>query len=403
MDTTFKKMVFALNTLTIYRTIMKAPVMVTFHRMCHLISENDMERAAEFYAEICYLLKQAGSPGLGDYLSDRLKYEESVYAKALRLGLTGPADDAAAKRDISILSEVSQLDSAAIKRALKSLSEGRFDDIVDSLPEWKTGPALSLDGLKAFYRQNGCGLLARYRAFTYGNGKLTPVEDPDSIPYEQMVGYAWQRRAVLENTRALVGGKAVNNVLLYGDSGTGKSATVKSMLGVAGFEKLTLIEVSKRSLGELPALMSELSRRPQKFILFIDDLSFEETDAGYSALKVILEGSLTRRPQNVAVYATSNRRQLTRRRFSERDEIGGTETVEEKTSLADRFGIRIPFFSLGREDYIDTSMALVRQHGVKMDSEALRKAALQWEMEHGSRTPRAARQFADNLAAGILN
>jgi predicted GTPase len=299
MDTIFKRMVFALNTLTIYRTIMNAPVMAAFRRMCHLISAKDTERAAEFYAEVYYLLKQADSPGLGDYLSDRLKYEETVYAKALRLGLTGPADDAAAERDIGILSVASQLTCDGIKRELKRLSEGRFDDLVDSLPEWKTGAALSLSELKAFYRQNGCGILARYRAFTWSDRGLAPVEEPDSVTFDQMVGYDWQRRAVLENTRALVAGKAVNNVLLYGDSGTGKSATVKSMLGVAGFERLSLIEVSKQCLGELPALMRELSRRPQKFILFIDDLSFEEADAGYSALKVILEGSLTRRPQNV--------------------------------------------------------------------------------------------------------
>ncbi len=402
MDT-FKRMELSLNTLTVYRTIIKAPVILNFHRMCHAISENEPERAAEFYAEVYYLLKQTGLPSLGDYVSDLLKYEDSVYAKALRLGLTGPADDAAAERDMSILSSAALLPCAEIKQALKSLSDGRFDDIVASLPEWKTDTALSLNGLKEFYRQNGAGILARYRAFTFSNSQLTPVESPDSLCFDQMIGYEWQRRAVLKNTQALVDGKAVNNVLLYGDSGTGKSATVKSMLGIERFKKLTLIEVAKHSLEELPSLMRELSMRPQKFILFIDDLSFEDTDTGYSALKVVLEGSLIRRPQNVAIYATSNRRQLIRRSLSDRDEINGTETVEEKTSLADRFGIRIPFFSLNRQDYLDTAAALARLSGVKADGETLRKAALEWEMEHGSRTPRTAQQFADYISAGHIN
>ncbi len=399
---TFRQIELALDTLTVFRPIAKTPVVASFQRICGSISEKDAARAADNYAEVCYLLKQAGASGIGAYLSVQLKYEQTNYAKALRLGLVDPEQDAAAKRDIQILSEAALLPCSEIKRELIRLSDGRFDEIVDSLPEWETGTALNFDALIDFYRQNGFGILAKHRAFLWSGDRMTPVKSPDLIRYEQMIGYDWQRRAVLENTRALISGKAVNNILLYGDSGTGKSATVKSMLGIETFNKLTLIEVSKRCLNGLPALMEDLSWRPQKFILFIDDLSFEDADAGYSALKVILEGSLFRRPENIVIYATSNRRQLTRRLFSERDEINGTETVEEKTSLADRFGIRIPFFSLNRQDYLETAEALARQAGIETESEALKKAALQWEMEHGSRTPRTARQFADHLAAGLL-
>ncbi len=399
---TFKQTTLALGTLTVFRSAAQSPVLKSFRALCRALDQEQPEQAAEHYASVYSLLSEARSPGLGDYLLDLLRYNESDYAEALLKGLTGPETDAAARRDFSILSDVSALVCAEIKRELKSLSSGQFDVLIESLPEWKAGVDLRFDELKDFYRDNGCGALAKYRAFLWSGRHLTPIESPDTLNYERMVGYDWQRSAVLDNTKALLGGSAVNNMLLYGDSGTGKSATVKSMLGITGFEKLTLIEVSKQSLDELPKLIGELAWRPRKFILFIDDLSFETPDAGYSMLKVILEGGLVRRPANVMICATSNRRQLTRRHFSDQNDMNDTETVEEKTSLADRFGLRIPFFSLSRADYLDTAEALARQAGVASDRDELRKLAIQWEMSHGSRTPRTACQFAEHLAAGLL-
>ena len=399
MNTAFKRLELALTTLTVFRPVGESPVLSSFRALLRAADAGDAEGAASRYADVYYRLREAEASGLGAYIFDLLRFDEFPFAKALITGTAEPAFIEAARRDVDILSELAGLSCAEIKTRLMAQVGGETGGLLDTLPEWETGAPLSFDALADFYRTSGCGALARYRAFTWSDGVLTPVVTPDPLRFEQLVGYEWQRRAVLDNTRALIGGRFVNNVLLYGDSGTGKSAAVKSMLTVEGYSELALIEVSKGSLTRLPELMSTLAWRPGRFILFIDDLSFEDGDKSFSALKVVLEGSLGRRPQNVAVYVTSNRRQLVRREFSDRDDLSGGETVEEKTSLADRFGLRLPFFSLNQEEYLETVTALAAQAGLACASEALRKDALQWALEHGSRTPRTARQFVDDLLA----
>jgi predicted AAA+ superfamily ATPase len=400
MDTRFTRLELLLSTLTVFSAAASSPVLASFRGLCKAVSARDIVKAADCYTGILRCLREAGTASLGEYLLDSVRYSNTLYAKALVTGLSDAAYDTAAARDIRILSEISTVDCSDVKRRLTEISGGAFEDIITALPEWEAGRVLDFDALCGFFRSHGDGVLAKFRALHWSAGTLTPITAPDPIRYERMIGYNWQRHAVYENTRALMDSRYAANVLLYGDSGTGKSATVKSMLNVAEFSDLSLIEVSKKSLGSLPGLMDELAWRPQKFILFIDDLSFEDGDDDFSYLKVLLEGSLGMRPKNVALYVTSNRRQLVKRYFSDRDEISGSETVEEKTSLADRFGLRIPFFSLNQEDYLTTAEALARQTGIDMDSETLRKAALQWALEHGARTPRTARRFADTLAAG---
>ena len=176
---------------------------------------------------------------------------------------------------------------------------------------------------------------------------------------------------------------------------TGKSATVKSLLKVPEFSDLRIIEVDKQQLADIPALIRRLAGLRQKFILFVDDLSFETADVGYSVLKTVLEGSIEKRPANVVIYATSNRRHLMRETFSDRgdDEVHVRESIEERTALSERFGIRVLFRALNKNQYLDMVQALARQEGVDMETEALNKLALQWEREHASRTPRSACQF----------
>lgn len=215
-----------------------------------------------------------------------------------------------------------------------------------------------------------------------------------------MFGYEAQRSAVLENTRVLVSGRPTNNVLLYGDSGTGKSATVKSLLNIPEFYNLRLIEIAKNSLGELTDIIRFVSGHTQKFILYIDDLSFEQEDKGFSALKTALEGGLERRPDNVAIYVTSNRRHMIRESFSDRagDEIHAKETLEERTSLSERFGLRLAYLSLDKRKYTDMVLELCRRQGLPYSEEELRAEANRWEIRHGSRTPRVAVQLVEKLA-----
>ena len=191
----------------------------------------------------------------------------------------------------------------------------------------------------------------------------------------------------------------MNNVLLYGESGTGKSATVKHLLTLPGLEELRLIEADKENLGGLPALIRSLDGRRQKFIVFIDDLTFDRDDPTYSTLKTILEGGVERRPQNVAVYATSNRRHLVRQTISERagDEMDRSETIREKTSLADRFGLRVLFHGLDKTEFLALVDMLAQRHGVELPPEELHRQAVAWERLHGAQTPRTALQFILSL------
>ena len=226
------------------------------------------------------------------------------------------------------------------------------------------------------------------------------LADPDCPKPEDLLGYEHQRGQVEQNTRLMLAGRQANNVLLFGDGGTGKSATVKSMLYLPGMEDLRLIEVEKENLTGMPGLIRSLAGRRQKFILFIDDLAFDQDDKTYSALKTILEGSLEKRPVNVAIYATSNRRHLVRQTFTERagEEVDTFETISEKTALAERFGLRIPYLTMNKAGYLALVDHLAAQAGISMDREALHAQAMTWEIRHAGRTPRVARQFVASLS-----
>ena len=226
------------------------------------------------------------------------------------------------------------------------------------------------------------------------------MADPDCPHPVELLGYDQQRKQVLDNTRLLVEGKPSNNVLLFGDGGTGKSATVKSMLYLPGMENLRLIEIQKENLVGMPRLIRSLAGRRQSFILFIDDLAFDQDDKTYSSLKTILEGGLERRPLNVAIYATSNRRHLVRQTFSDRagDEVDAFETISEKTALAERFGLRIPYMTMSKSEYLALIDHLAGLYHVEMNREVLHAKAMEWEIRHAGRTPRVARQFIASLS-----
>ena len=174
---------------------------------------------------------------------------------------------------------------------------------------------------------------------------------------------------------------------------------MKSLLSIPGFEDLRLIEVQKEEVSTLPDLIRTLGGRRRKFILFIDDLAFDQDDRTYSVLKTILEGGLERRPTNVAIYATSNRRHLVRQTFSDRagDEVDASETIQEKTSLAERFGLRIPYLAMGKKEYLEMVDRMAADYGVEMEQETLHAEAVKWEMHHPGRTPRVVRQFIASL------
>ena len=389
----------ALLGLATCRDLLREPLMLQVRALLDALAAGDGEDALEHYTEIFYGLRQAGKTGLGDWLWDRLRYAESPYPALLDRGGSDPALEGAARRDVETLARLAGLDCGVLIAAMAALLPESFRTVLEALPRWESAVPFTFDDLTAFYRVHGAGLFARYRAFLWSEGQLIPVSDPDTPQEEEMMGYGLQRDQVIANTRAFLAGKRVNDVLLYGDSGTGKSATVKTLLSIPGFEALRLIEVQKDGLKGMPELIRSLSGRKQRFILFIDDLAFDQDDHTYSVVKTILEGGLERRPVNVAIYATSNRRLLVRQTFSDRqgDEVDRQETIQEKTALSDRFGLRIPYLALSKGEFLDLVQSLAAQRGLAMDPEELRRRAIQWDMRFPSRTPRGARQFLASL------
>lgn len=389
-----------LRGLSAFRSLLDTPMLKDALQLLDAAARRDGEGALAAYDQMFYRLKAEGYSGLGTWLWDTLRYTETPFGDLAGSGRSDPELEGAACRDVDALLQLAQLGAEDIRVALRPILTEEYVSVLDNLPAWETGAPFTFEELAAFYRENGAGLYAKYRAFLWEEGRLVPVADPDCPHPVELLGYDQQRKQVLDNTRLLVEGKPSNNVLLFGDGGTGKSATVKSMLYLPGMENLRLIEIQKENLVGMPRLIRSLAGRRQSFILFIDDLAFDQDDKTYSSLKTILEGGLEKRPLNVAIYATSNRRHLVRQTFSDRagDEVDAFETISEKTALAERFGLRIPYMTMSKSEYLALIDHLAGLYHVEMNREVLHAKAMEWEIRHAGRTPRVARQFIASLS-----
>lgn len=269
------------------------------------------------------------------------------------------------------------------------------------------------DGLKElcdYYRSNGVGIFGQYHAFCWsrknGQGKLEGVRNPEDVHLKQLYEYEREQAKIINNTEQLLAGYPANNVLLYGDRGTGKSSTVKALVNMYGSRGLRLVEIQKRDLADFPLVIAELAERPQKFILYVDDLSFSEEEGQYRELKALLEGGIEARPRNVLVYATSNRRHLVKESFTDRkitgydtenEDVRYMDTMQEKLSLADRFGITVTFMAPDQKRYLAIIEKMVEERGLNISRENLHQRALKWELSFNARSARTARQFIDYL------
>ncbi len=334
---------------------------------------------------------------------------------------------AAVQHDLRVLQQIYQCDVQQVAAWVQSTAELETLPIVWKLehsnqptvqelakvPLWQQFKRASdwgslLPELADFYRKFGSGPFAIYQAFRWQAGELQGVAYPDPIQLDALVGYESQKATLQQNTAALLAGYPALHVLLYGSRGTGKSSLVKALLSAYGDQGLRLVEVNKADLRDLPTIVDRLRDVPQKFIVFVDDLSFEEDDDAYKALKVVLEGNITARPQNVVVYATSNRRHLIREFFDDRprprdaDEIHHWDTVQEKLSFSDRFGLTVTFEPANQETYLEIVHHLAEQSTIALDPQTLEFRALQWATRHNGRSGRTARQFIDFLMAESL-
>ena len=286
-------------------------------------------------------------------------------------------------------------------------------DVSDQVRTLRRALAGAADGREMFrlvteyYKQYGYGVFAMNRAFRIRRGpaglEFLPISNVDGVRLEDLLGYELQKKELRRNTEAFLAGKHANNVLLYGDAGTGKSTSVKALINEYYDRGLRMIEIYKHQFGELSHILAKIKDRNYRFIIFIDDLSFEENEVEYKFLKAVIEGGVETRPENVLIYATSNRRNLVRETWNDRTDmehhgdIHRSDTMEEKLSLAARFGVTINYNAPTPKEFQAIVKALAARQGVEMDEEELMVKANAWEVRHGGFSGRTAQQFVHYL------
>lgn len=258
-----------------------------------------------------------------------------------------------------------------------------------------------------FYKVYGVGLFGLNKAFRLqevnGEQVLVPITNTEEVHLDDLIGYEIQKEKLIENTKAFVEGRKANNVLLYGDAGTGKSTSIKAILNEYYKDGLRMIEIYKHQFSELAGLISKIKNRNYKFIIYMDDLSFEEFEIEYKYLKAVIEGGLEIKPDNVLIYATSNRRHLIRETWSDRsdmskDELHRSDTMQEKLSLVARFGISIYFMSPNQKEFFGIVKGLAEKYPeINLTEEELLQKANAWEISHGGKSGRTAQQFITYL------
>ena len=259
-----------------------------------------------------------------------------------------------------------------------------------------------------FYKDFGVGKLGLHKAFRVGhdendNVEIQPITRIAHVKLEDLVGYEIPKQKLIENTEAFVRGRKANNCLLFGDAGTGKSSSIKGILNRYYDEGLRIIEVYKHQFQDLNDVIAQIKNRNYKFIIYMDDLSFEEFEIEYKYLKAVIEGGLEKKPDNILIYATSNRRHLVREKSSDKleimddDDLHSSDTVQEKLSLVYRFGVRIYYGAPSKKEFQTIVKALAERNGITMPEDELLLEANKWELSHGGLTGRTAQQFIDHL------
>ncbi len=342
---------------------------------------------------------------LKSYISKLILTNDNVFTKAAASGNAENLTDSVlngVKSDLMKLEAISSITSDDIVR---SVDNQDLKSILITMPNWEVGTARlplttnwdnEVNKLIEFHKTNGYGLFSKYMAFTWRNHSLFPISSTDPIKLEDLKNYELQRKKVVDNTESFVKGFPANNVLLYGDRGTGKSSTVHAVLNEFAKDGLRMIEISKGDISDLTLIREILAESPMKFIIYIDDLSFDSHDDSFGELKAALEGSLSERKQNTLIYATSNRRHLIKENFSDREnDINRNDVMQEQLSLSDRFGLSITFINPSKKEYLDIVDKIAKDRNINVESEKLHLIAEQWASKKGGRSPRCAKQFID--------
>lgn len=362
-------------------------------------NENVLSKQSIFFNNV------SAHDSLKSYISKLILTDDNVFTKTSACGKTDKLSDFVISGVKSDLMKLEAIANVKPEDIFQDVSDNDIRDILSTMPKWETGKAVKpldkhwenqIDELSEFHKENGYGMFAKYIAFTWRNHSLIPIASTDSIKLSDLKNYEIPRQKVVDNTESFVNGYPANNVLLYGDRGTGKSSTVHAVLNEYAKSGLRMIEISKNDITDLTMIRELIADSPMKFIIFIDDLCFDSHEDSFGALKAALEGSLSGKRANTLIYATSNRRHLIKESFSDREnDINKNDIMQEQLSLSDRFGLSITFVNPSKNDYLDIVAKLAEDRNIDVDKEKLFLVAEQWASKKGGRSPRCARQFID--------
>ncbi len=392
-----KNLRIELNSLAIFRSLLEDPVITALDKYLTAREMGDTALAVSRYAAFVSALYATEKRTLAGYIQHIVNNDENAYIRMIGKGQTPWQElEDNVRWELFTLQKVADLTPDSLRQEL---------DWLGHLPAF----AVKHLDIAASYQERcanigklGYGIYAKHRMFYLSeDNKIIPVVNPDQTRLSSLIDYKREQQIILDNTLALLEGKPAANILLTGDAGTGKSSTVKAVGNELWEKGLRILEVRKEQLHAIPAILDELNTNPLKFILFIDDLSFQRDDDKFSALKAILEGSVSAKSRNVVIYATSNRRHLVKETFSSRegDDVHRNDTLQEIISLSERFGIQVTFQKPTKQVYLGIVHHLAREKGVTMEEGELDLLAERYALGRGGRSARAATQFIDGLLA----
>lgn len=434
----------ATSGITLLRGVLAESAGQAVLKLLHILSSRDphAEEAAMAYSDAFRELAAAANKeslaALPDawqaYLVTRLIDTANLWSSQVeRLGSAGVATAlrAQVQRDLHALHLLFQLDAQTLWQLTHNIVTSELSVLQDAWVPWYELAVVNeserksardvlarhavesidwialIEPLEAYWARHGTGPLAQYRALRWqgvGEG-LQGIAYPDPIQLSNLIGYGREQGLLKSNIERFLANLPAHDVLLYGAPGTGKSSTVKALVNAYADAGLRLVEVHKEYISDLPRIVAQLRGRAPHFIIFIDDLSFEEHETEYKMLKMLLEGTAEARPANVLICATTNRMNLIRENFTDRgkptEDVNWRDTMEEKQSLAHRFGMRVTFNAPDQQRYLKIVAGLALQRGITLLEEQVSERALRWERQHTGRSGRMARQFIDDLEAEL--
>ena len=424
-------MITGVKELILYRDLENGQILLDMTWILeHLEKKEQISEVRDrFFSCMHDLVELAGNYGFENnlwhnYLTFLLVNNENIFSTACEIrGVTEGSLLSLARHDFAIFRELFACDFTELERMLQA---GVFEEFLHYARTESTGKLFNrrirdricelrgqlanaetleafTEYMVSFYKEFGVGKLGLHKAFRVAHVgddvQIEPITNIAHVKLEDLVGYELQKKKLIDNTEAFVEGRSSNNCLLFGDAGTGKSSSIKAILNRYYDRGLRIIEVYKHQFQDLNEVIAQIKNRNYKFIIYMDDLSFEEFEIEYKYLKAVIEGGLEKKPDNILIYATSNRRHLIKESFRDNEELHGdlhsNDTIQEKLSLVSRFGVTIYFGSPDKKEFQQIVRTLAERNGIDMPEDQLLLEANKWELSHGGLSGRTAQQFVD--------